>query len=765
MKAKVKELQFQIDAADNAIKYLVNQDSFALQSPTGSGKTFITSLIIEKVLQDPILSAKNIAFLFIAPSVGKLDHQGFLKISDYVKRGWVSGFATSYIGTGEKSSKNAYLQNIDKFKNNTVYFVGWSLFGKNSNLTNIDSEKNNLFRVIENTKNAGTEIILIIDEAHREVQSKSDTKLAAIEAIKPYKRIEVSATLDQYDYCVSLDQVRSEAAIKKNVEVSFGETDATVFVDSDGEIEQMIYAAKNKQEEIRSAYFKRGISMVPLILIQIPDKQKVDGIDTDDYYLTRVKNALKGNGYIEGKNYAIWLNDDKTTKIKEELTNIDSPFEVLVFKQAIATGWDIPRANILIRLREPQSPKFDIQTLGRILRNPFFRYYNNELIDNAFVFTRDKKYADKILKEDFTKSVINTLAIDLSEKGRKSNVSFKTMQLNTGVDIYEVVENALQEFKELYLKDLIQNIKTSDIEDDGSFRSSFSVASEFALDANILRAKASQVSQQQVFNFNNKKDLFTIYLKYKAVTSQNKSYAMLFDEIADLLSEEELVKKKDYYKFVQSYVFRQFFKDKSFMEIVKELVDKHIGRLANTKDNKKYQTYNLPLQMKYKEHDITQTWDGLNSYELSFETTEKNKDSSWSSIEKRFVNFFAFLKHLDNPDLHLFRNNVDDVSYKIDYLNNLGKVGTFYPDFIFVNDASKRVWIIDTKGRGDKDIDRQSASKFEMAWEEQNALRNDYAVEFLKATINNGEKFEFKGANNLSLSEDDFIKKLKVIAQ
>lgn len=48
----------------------------------------------------------------------------------------------------------------------------------------------------------------------------------------------------------------------------------------------------------------------------------------------------------------------------------DSPIEFLLFKQAAGTGWDCPRAQVLVMYREIKSPVFRTQTLGRILRNP-----------------------------------------------------------------------------------------------------------------------------------------------------------------------------------------------------------------------------------------------------------------------------------------------------------------------------------------------------------------------------------------------------------
>jgi type III restriction enzyme len=63
-----------------------------------------------------------------------------------------------------------------------------------------------------------------------------------------------------------------------------------------------------------------------------------------------------------------------------------SEIEFLIFKQAIDTGWDCPRAHILIKLRESKSETFEIQTVGRILRMPQQYHYENEVLNTGFIF-------------------------------------------------------------------------------------------------------------------------------------------------------------------------------------------------------------------------------------------------------------------------------------------------------------------------------------------------------------------------------------------
>jgi type III restriction enzyme len=59
---------------------------------------------------------------------------------------------------------------------------------------------------------------------------------------------------------------------------------------------------------------------------------------------------------------AVYLSEDKTDNL-DNIAKQNSFVEVLIFKQAIATGWDCPRAQILVMFREIKSITFEIQTV------------------------------------------------------------------------------------------------------------------------------------------------------------------------------------------------------------------------------------------------------------------------------------------------------------------------------------------------------------------------------------------------------------------
>ena len=95
---------------------------------------------------------------------------------------------------------------------------------------------------------------------------------------------------------------------------------------------------------------------------------------------------------------AVWLSGEKTNL--EDISKPDNMVEVLLFKQAIALGWDCPRASVLLIYREMRNVRFTVQTMGRILRMPEQKHYTNEALNFGYVYTNLNKDLITILPEE-----------------------------------------------------------------------------------------------------------------------------------------------------------------------------------------------------------------------------------------------------------------------------------------------------------------------------------------------------------------------------
>lgn len=761
-----KILSYQTNAVNTCIEHLQDNKEFKLQSPTGSGKTFIISQIIDKYLENDYLNSYPTTFIFIAPSTGSLDYQGYEKITSYLDKDWAKGYTTQYIGTSKaKSSSKSYLSNIDYFKPNTCYFFGWQMFKKGTRITEIDSERNDIYKVISNTKAKDINTVLIIDEAHREVASSKDdinTKQIIINDLDPFKIIKVSATLEQKgekpDCIITYDDVREEAAIKENVIIS-QINEKVSDIDKYNEEEQLIISAIEKQKEVKKQYVKHKIDINPLILIQIPDKVTIDReITSEDLLLKRIESILDKQGFKKGYNYSIWLSDDKTIKNKEDLVDNKSSIEILIFKTAIATGWDIPRANILVRIREAKTKAFNIQTLGRILRNPFFKYYNNDLIDNAFVYTKDEKYKEYIKQEDITSDESEFRQIKRSKKAINSTFSINKKLIRFKKDLDE--------------NQMIEQISLNIINDNGfkkfleyehpkTRKRNISIKSKDIIEANInkIQKEADKNIQQSTLRFDVPRiTLFDLYIKYRTITKSNDLTFKILNNI-----ETKLAK---FNKSIKEFYWACIYKWNDVFSIINnnhqtlyERINYERNKYLKDKIDYEYKEYVLPQEYKInlKYYDVDD-WDEVNTFNAKLKKSNEKLSSNEREFYKKIISAYD-----NNDDIHIFRNGVSSNDYYVEYINNNNQIRKFYPDFILINEKNKTCLIIEAKGRDSKeDIDNESKNKFKAIQDsfEINKLKNKYSLRnnktIIKVAYNNKHE-------DLEISENETPLKFKDI--
>lgn len=144
-----------------------------------------------------------------------------------------------------------------------------------------------------------------------------------------------------------------------------------------------------------------------MLLIQLPNDEKETLSVEDEKYIEQVIQYLDVYKGITANNHrlAIWLSNRK-----ENLDDIEKPdnmTEVLLFKQAIALGWDCPRAAVLLIFRELHSQTFSIQTVGRILRMPEQKHYPDATLNQGYVYTNVSRNQIEIIKDDMNYITMN----------------------------------------------------------------------------------------------------------------------------------------------------------------------------------------------------------------------------------------------------------------------------------------------------------------------------------------------------------------------
>ncbi|MCK5503189.1 MAG: site-specific DNA-methyltransferase [Tritonibacter mobilis] len=127
-----------------------------------------------------------------------------------------------------------------------------------------------------------------------------------------------------------------------------------------------------------------GVSLTPLMLVQVED-QAAGGEDPVD----RVREKMIQDGVPEG---AIATHTSGQPDPDFHTLAYDPDKEVLIFKVAVATGFDAPRAWTLVSVRPNRGKEFGLQIVGRIMRvHPLIRPFHGQdtLLDRGYVFLAD----------------------------------------------------------------------------------------------------------------------------------------------------------------------------------------------------------------------------------------------------------------------------------------------------------------------------------------------------------------------------------------
>ena len=341
-----------------------SKQTITVKSPTGSGKTIILIDFVEEYLTK--INSRT-AFIWLCPGKGDLEEQSRQKMRKFAPH---------------RHTQNLFDSLQNGFEAESTTFINWELVTKKGNTSIRDSERKNLFDRIADAHRAGIEFIVIIDEEHSNNTAKAKT---IIDAFSAKNIIRVSATAienKRYEY-FEIDEVDviGEGLSTKALYVNEGLADGMEVAD---DYDCLLDLADSKRKDIAARYKELGKAIRPLVLIQFPNGQPET--------IRAVEKKLESMGYTyDNGMVSIWMSEDKRD-LPDNLTENDATPVFLLMKQAISTGWDCPRAKILVKLREGMSESFEIQTIGRIRRMPEAKHYEDDLLDFCYVYTFDEKY-------------------------------------------------------------------------------------------------------------------------------------------------------------------------------------------------------------------------------------------------------------------------------------------------------------------------------------------------------------------------------------
>ena len=669
MQIKIYQEDVIEELLEKAKKLLAHSDGKKLvfKAPTGSGKTIVMAEFLKRLVDDREIK-KSLSFIWTAPR--QLHIQSREKLEKYFEE--------------NRAIKCSFFEDLQdrKIDENEILFFNWESINKADNIYIRDNEQDfNLSSVLERTEEEGREIILVIDEAHHHATSEISQRL--IRDFEPKLTIEVSATpvITNPDEMVNvpLEEVKAEGMVKKAVVLNEkfinllkeGKIKTEL---SSGSEELVIGASLKKREELLKAFQKEKLNINPLVLIQLPDRIG----QLEDTMKDRVIRILKDKYSISTENgkLAIWLSGEHINKENVEKNN--SEVEVLIFKQAIALGWDCPRAQILTLFREWHSPIFSIQTVGRIMRmpEPDKGHYQNDTLNYGYVYTN---LSDIEIKEDIARNYITVYtskrAADYDPVDLFSCYSKRHREKTRLSPLF--IEVFLKESRNYGLKKKID--KTAKRLDIKVFNDWKAENIDILAGKTISGDKAITVDGldlQRLFDYFVRQNLTPFYPEDRSVGRVKEAIYKFFElefKMKRGEEEDEAIKITLSDKNIQYFVNVI---DKAKEEYQKEIV-KREPELVFVKD------WNIPEYIRYNEN--------YNQIEYEKSIMEPFfSDERWES-EKAFM---KFLEKSDNIEWWFKNGDRDRIFFAVSYKN--GGEKPFYVDFI-VKLKDGKIGLFDTK--------------------------------------------------------------------
>jgi hypothetical protein len=356
-----------------------------LQAPTGSGKTLMLGRALEAVRGQ--LSAKTVWFWF-APYAGLVTQTRSALTAQ----------------CGALRQRDVYAdREASAARDGDVFVQTWAsvaVVKKESRKVRSDKEASlSVDSMIAELRERGFRIGVVIDEAHLNFgSSAAATADFFLSVLSPDFTVLATATpndakLEKFERDAGL-KVASRVTVAREAVVTAGLNKIGLMVGVlrfkeedraliDTEVATLT-AGWSQHSFIKDKLAEKGISLTPLMLVQVEDQQEGKGDP-----VARVKERLIEIGVPE-KAIAVHTSGEPDPAF--HTLAYDPEIEVLVFKLAVATGFDAPRAWTLVSVRPSRGRDFGLQIVGRIMRvHPLVRplHGSEPLLDRGYVFMSD----------------------------------------------------------------------------------------------------------------------------------------------------------------------------------------------------------------------------------------------------------------------------------------------------------------------------------------------------------------------------------------
>jgi len=420
---KIVLKDFQDDAVEAVLERLrsasamaseTNRQAVVLSAPTGAGKTVIATRVLERIIDGDDIAEPDpeATFLWIT-DLPELNQQTAEKMA-----------ATSEILGGLR------LQIIDAtfdqpaFAPGRVYFLNTQKLGTDKRLvTRGDGRTYSIWDTIERTiEEYGSSFYVVIDEAHRGMRSGGNGQASTIiqKFIKGSTELRpvpvvfgISATPRRFNdllegtnrgvqkWDVPVDEVRGSGLLKDRILLFHNDDDQPT------DLTLLREATRHwvKYQERWAAYTtsQNEEPVQPILIVQVADKIKGDDLAAAGDAINDVLPApIPSVGFAHSFDTGVAFDADSRPVRYLAPSRIvhDRDVRVVFFKTALSTGWDCPRAEVMMSFRTAKDATFIAQLIGRMVRTPLARRVeSDETLNDVSLFLPhyDAKSLDTVI--------------------------------------------------------------------------------------------------------------------------------------------------------------------------------------------------------------------------------------------------------------------------------------------------------------------------------------------------------------------------------
>ena len=441
--------------------YNANQPtSCGLSAVTGSGKTVMAASAIEAIFNGSqefgIQRDPKACVLWVtdSPALNKQTIDKFIAATD---------LDPSLIETIE----NTFTDNHFRLEPGHVYFLNRQKLAKTGMLVK-GGEHLTFWQILQNTYQSITHVYMVLDEAHRGLGSAAVTEKD--KATIYSQLIDGFGTLGPMPVVVGLS-----ATIKRFQDAMSGKRERVAFpmtsikprdVQESGLLKDTILIrVPTAKDPVSSIYLNDACTalnnsrqawagwnaqnpdapeVVPLLVVQVPDNvsdRVISAICSEIVSKLEFVNPSESFANVFGEHTNLHIGSFDIPYVAPETVQANTNIIVLFAKEAISTGWDCPRAEVIYSMRPHSDYTYISQLIGRMVRTPLARRVDIDTLNSVSCFLPffDPQTVQKVV-DRLTKDVGEEDGSGSGNSGRKVILRPVTVQWDTDLGVDEAFE-------------------------------------------------------------------------------------------------------------------------------------------------------------------------------------------------------------------------------------------------------------------------------------------------------------------------------------